>query len=301
MKKRVDPLVFRNIFLGCLKQAYTQQEANKLIYFPTKSLLRSPENARSAKDFLSKIKKNSQNISPVDLYLKGVETLAEPVPKEKVYEILRSLVNSSSTSRQDCLTIVIIPGIFSEFIDTKVFEEVFSKKTSSFRSSWRKQLSRYRKLIRAKESGLKLQDRSDHDLQYSLQELGYVDRRIEDLIAVSSVDDKDGSSLINVITFKTERLSLESFGDTAVKADIFSRRLNKFFSILGVIPKNIAFLGYSRGTCVGLEMLSQAKKNKEAWLPYVRAMISMGGVTYGSELADESINARNLDLKSIPA
>jgi pimeloyl-ACP methyl ester carboxylesterase len=75
-------------------------------------------------------------------------------------------------------------------------------------------------------------------------------------------------------------------GDIEKSAETFNRRLNRYFEIMGA-PGELAVLGYSRGTMISLEMLAQAKKSDETWLKNLRAMISVGGVTYGSALADK--------------
>jgi hypothetical protein len=50
----------------------------------------------------------------------------------------------------------------------------------------------------------------------------------------------------------------------------------------------VAFVGYARGTPLGLEMLSQAKRESLPWLSRVKGMISLSGVVLGSTLADDA-------------
>jgi hypothetical protein len=126
-------------------------------------------------------------------------------------------------------------------------------------------------------------------------------------VHVSSIDDANGLPLVNVVLMDTRFMSLESLGKIASRAELFSRRIAKMNEILayngGSAPKNIAFMGYSRGTPIALEMLARAKEDpaKHPWIARTRAMISLGGVIYGSDLADDAMNIRAQDPPSAPA
>jgi hypothetical protein len=165
------------------------------------------------------------------------------------------------------VTFVIVPGVLGEFIDSRAFEEVFSK-NSSFKSEW-----------------TKLADQAGStDTRYSLEQNGQVTEKMSNLINAASVDDENGKPLYKIVILKTLLGSMESVGKNEEKAQIFNRRLQKYYQITH--DPNIVLLGYSRGTPLALEMVVQATKNHLSFMTSVKSVVSYAGVIMGSALAD---------------
>lgn len=165
------------------------------------------------------------------------------------------------------MTIVIVPGLFGEFIETRAFEEVFAR-NSTEKTKWKQNF----------------QNRLMVDDQYDLEANQIRKVPLADLIDVASVDDKDGQPLLKLVILKTKLGSLESIGSGVEKAKIFNRRLEAFAKLNK--EENIVLLGYSRGTPLALEMVSQAESQKLTYLSKVKGLVSYAGVILGSSLAD---------------
>ena len=268
---------FRNVFAGALGAGYSEQDVKKLIYAPSNEILYPPSgDFKDGASFLKAAAHSVARLNPVNLYQLGAAIPLSPVPESEIESTLRT----TGSNINDRPTIVVVPGIFGEFIDCRSFEEVFSKPQTAYGTYW--------------ENALKVDNDPKHriDMGYSLADYGYQLRDIKDLVSVGSVDDKNGKPLVNIVLLNTKKLSLESIGDVSEKAEIFNRRLNKFFKIAGT-PKNLIVLGYSRGTVVGLDMMATANAHSadNPWIKSVRAMVALGGVTYGSDLADLATNS----------
>jgi len=164
-------------------------------------------------------------------------------------------------------TIVIVPGLFGEFIETRAFEEVFAR-NSSEKTKWQKMV----------------QNKMMVDDQYNLEKDAFQKARLADLIDVASIDDKKGNALLKLVILKTATGSLESIGSGEEKAQIFNRRLQMFINLNK--EENVVLLGYSRGTPLALEMIAQAQEKKMPYLSKVKAVVAYAGVILGSSLAD---------------
>jgi hypothetical protein len=164
-------------------------------------------------------------------------------------------------------TIVIVPGLFGEFIETRAFEEVFARKSSE-KIKWQQMI----------------QNRLMVDDQYNLEKNQFEKVRLADLIDVASIDDKKGNALVKIAILKTKLGSLESIGSMAEKAKIFNRRLQAFAKLNK--EENLVLLGYSRGTPLALEMVAQAQQQNLPYLAKVKAVVAYAGVILGSSLAD---------------
>ncbi|MBF0363357.1 MAG: hypothetical protein HQK49_20210 [Oligoflexia bacterium] len=146
-------------------------------------------------------------------------------------------------------------------------------------------------------------------------EIGYTNSPIEELVEISGltvgdfitkkdtsnasitsngIDDSD-QEVARVIFMKSPMYSLESIEDYSLTSEAYIRRLSKVFSILDETPNNIYLLGYSRGSLVGLEMLRTAKKlsNKYQWTQNIKGYVSLSGVIYGTDYADEVLCEKN--------
>lgn len=193
---------------------------------------------------------------------------------EKMYSSEKSLTDSSINQnqilnliKQRQITFVIVPGLLSEFIDTRAFEEIFAR-NSSYKMQWQNMADS------AKAA----------DKRFDLEKNSEQAEKLSDLINAASVDDSNGQALFKLIILKTHIGSLESIGDNVEKAQIFNRRLQKYFDLTQ--DKNMVLVGYSRGTPLALEMAVQADRNHLSYLNNVRAVVSYAGVVTGSALAD---------------
>ena len=167
------------------------------------------------------------------------------------------------------LTLVILPGVFGEFIPNRPFEEIISRPSAEADA------------FRAAVKAAGVTDRS-----YDLKSMTEKERSLEELVHVGAIKSRNGRTGARVVLFNTPFMSLESLGDARSRAQIFGRRLGKYLELTG--PQKIALVGYSRGTILGLEMLASAEKRGDDWLKSVVAMVSFGGVVWGSALADDT-------------
>ena len=271
---------FRRILTGYLSAAgLSEAQIAQVIYSTPASLSLAPS-VNSASDFISQVDKLGQSLQPKDFYQ---NSLAQKGPGYAKDDLVARL-------RQEPLTIVIFPGVFGEFIPTHAFEEVFKNKNSAA----------------SKEFALKSANSNLTDTSLSMNELKIEDgdsmpMKVMPLIhyfKVASIDDENNQPLVRVVIFDTEPMSLETLGTMRENSQRFTRRLEKFFQLMGV-PKNMAFLGYSRGTMVALDTLSYNHSLQKPWLHNVKAMISVGGVTYGTALADDAFNAKSNNGKML--
>jgi dienelactone hydrolase len=172
-----------------------------------------------------------------------------------------------SLVRQKTLTIVVVPGVLGEFIDIRAFEEVFSR--DSF----------------AKRQWAALSKRTNAmDQRFDLEKLKQVPQKLSELVDVASIDDAAGKPMIKLVILKTILGSLESVGSNSQSAAVFNRRLQKYINLTN--DQNVVLLGYSRGTPLALEMVTQAESQKLPYLSRVKALVSYAGVVSGSALAD---------------
>lgn len=193
-------------------------------------------------------------------------TLTELARDSKSVE-LPAPVDSDSILKTSPITVVIVPGVFGEFIPIDPFQEFFAA-PSTFRSLFHRRVADTRKQL----PSFLLRD-------------GAIKKNLSDLIHVGSIRGKDGQELVPIIVFHTKEMSLESLGMIEDRAQIFSDRLRAYLELTGQNQK-LLFVGYSRGTVIGLEMLARAEQNREQWLANVVGMVSLGGVVWGSSLAD---------------
>ncbi len=253
-----------------------------------------------ARGMLCKMHDVYANVTAQELYNRGSQ--AKPTPIDLT--ALTQKLNSKD------LLIVVVPGIFGEFIQKRAFEEVFPVQRkdgtfdndSAFARQWREALeAKSSAEIYDRECSKVTAQSSVCDEQELLARLspekkdrGQQNVSMGQLMNVGSLDDANGRPSVRVVLFQMDPMTLESLGKQENNAKIFTRRLEKFFEILGHTPSSIAFVGYSRGTDYALEMLSQAKKENKPWLGNVKAMVSLGGVVFGSALADDVVlNKKN--------
>ena len=173
--------------------------------------------------------------------------------------------NIAGLLRKRTLTIVVVPGVLGEFIDTRAFEEIFAR-NSSYRREW------------------ETRSRMAVDERFALEKQGNQQELLSNLINAASIDDSSGQPLVKLVILRTLLGSMESVGSNNEKALIFNRRLQKYLNIMK--DQNIVLLGYSRGTPLALEMITQAERNRLPYLASVKGVVSYAGVIGGSALAD---------------
>lgn len=169
--------------------------------------------------------------------------------------------------RNRTLTLLVVPGVLGEFIDTRAFEEVFSR-NSTAKKEWEQIIA----TTRAKDERFILQDMTKAPIS------------LGDVVNVASIDDSQGTPLVKLVILKTLLGSLESVGTNKEKAAIFNKRVQKYMDLSK--DQNLVMLGYSRGTSLALEMVVQAQRQNLSYLPKVKALVSYAGVVSGSALAD---------------
>lgn len=245
--------------------------------------------------FFDEVKTHFPGISQIelqDLHFVGDEIVHKALQSGTVYSSL-SILGTTNLARQSQvsataptielskkrkrpLTMVIVPGLVAEFIQNRAFEEVLSPFSTEYLA--------FQNLV--KEKNVK-----DHVAYLGLYRRGGSEEEIakpvplDQLLALGNLD--IGENRVRVLLFGTLLGSLETLGRPEDTATIFKRRLEKYLELTG--PQDIAFVGYSRGTSIALEMMTQAQAEKKAWLGDVKGMISLSGVVWGSALADDFI------------
>ena len=190
----------------------------------------------------------------------------QPVKTANVDEVLR----------KQTPTLVIFPGIFAEFIRVRAFEEVFAAPSVA-----QKQFQASLQAAQAKPQLAQLL----RDPSFNSASMKAEDVPLSQLIEVASIDDAKGNALTRVVLMKSPFLSLESVGDQSLQAQIITRRLEKYLALTGA--QKLVFVGYSRGLNTALETLAVGAREKKAWVKDVHAVVSYGGVVFGSSIADD--------------
>lgn len=175
--------------------------------------------------------------------------------------------------------IVIVPGIFSEFIESRAFEALYLRGDSQFSSLFKQRLEL-------------APERIKQDQQFKLKNISFENPDGFQLVNLDQLF-HFGKTTVNgheipVVLFQTAPMTLETLGDTKSRATTFNRRLTKLFQVIGEIPDSIVLVGYSRGATFALEMLNQGNRQKLPWIDSVKSMASLGGVIHGSILADNA-------------
>lgn len=293
-----DARLFRQIFLNEVRLAnqgaqvqITDDQLQSLHLLPDDSVLQAL-GAQSVSSAMANLGKTDiQRILGKTLKGSGTSLFLSPA--------LPAVVNADSSD----VTFVIVPGVFGEFIKTHAFEEIFEKK-GAFAAEFAD------KAAKAGADGVDyvemienyIPKKEDHADQPNIKiELGRVNGQVRTQKSLSDLilagETQAAGRRVRVIIFHTEEGSMESLGNHVARAQTFTRRLEKYLRIMGA--QNLAFVGYSRGTVLGLEMLAQAKTNSAFWLKDVKAMISLSGVAFGSSLADSAYDDVNSPMHKI--
>ncbi len=173
------------------------------------------------------------------------------------------------------VTIVIIPGIFGEMIDTAPFDEIYDlNETSTLRRAYDEQLK----------------SKQTKSRRLNLRNLRIEEVSLGEVVRAGSIDDQAGRPLVNVIFLKAHPGSLETFGTIAQNSELYKERLDTYFKLMGVPANGFTLLGYSRGALPALEMAADFTDERQLakfpWGKKLTGMISHGGPLYGTPTAD---------------
>jgi len=267
------PALFRNDLYTYLKRegGYSDDAIKKLVLMPTRGAI-VPEVTPRADAPLAPYDAAFARMRPSDFYERGLEA---PLALQRGPD-----GGLESELRRAPVHIVVVPGIFGEFIPVAPFEEVL-RRGGTAQSDWARALA-------AAEADPAKADLV-HDRQFSAAKTKDVERSLRDLVRVGSIDDADGTPLVTVTYLKPELGSLETFGTLDENADYYLGRLEKYFAVTGA-PERLYVMGYSRGTATALNLVTRARDARASWMPKLRGVIALAGVVYGSPLADAALS-----------
>jgi hypothetical protein len=264
---RFGPALFRNDLYTYLKRDghYSDEQIRQLVLMPT-------EEALTARGAMQAYDAAFARMRPTDFYQQGLVT-----PLVKKIGPNGPLENEL---RRNPVHIVVVPGIFGEFIPVSPFEEVF-RYGGAASVTWDRKM-------KALEAEPAKNEDLVHDRQFAAAEVKDVSRSMRDLVRVGSIDDSDGTPLVTITYLRPELGSLETFGTLDENADYYLTRLEKYFKIIGA-PEHLYVMGYSRGTPTALNLVSRAQAAHAPWMPKLRGVIALAGVIYGTQLADAAL------------
>ncbi len=253
---------FRDVFRDVALK-YDKDESTVLnsLLLPMPEGLRTPNSAlraSSPRKALEAITVHGRSASSLKLYEHGVQTpFGERGNTDEIF------------AAKGPATFIVVPGMLQESLDDDMFAEI-TEVPNSFNQ-------RYGYLL----------DQAQ-DFAYDWGELGEKDVKLSSKVRIGSLDDPEGKPLVQLIVLRSAFGSFETIGPIKRSAETYLRRINK---ILELLPpesyRNLYFVGFSRGTMISLEML--AKVYREGSYPLLRSLkgvITLGGVVYGSDLAD---------------
>jgi len=256
-----DAATFRNIFYSYAKSQYSTSDIQKLIFQPKADFFKTGPVAGDVDAVLKERAKAFSRFSPKELYDDGVATPANEVD---ALDLDDALANHP-------ITLVVIPGIFGEFILHYPFHEVLEKKDSAFAKEWATAAVEHRA----------------EDPVFDLETLAETPRDMKEIIEAASIDNAEGKAVVRVIYLKPLLGSLETLGTLEDSSKLYLRRLNKLWAMLGP-QENIYLIGYSRGLNVALDVMNRAEASPGdyPWREKVKGIVSLGGTLYGSDIAD---------------
>lgn len=260
---RLGPKAFRNTFAHYLRKDGLDDDAIHDVVYLAPEEVTDPKIDPDPAAPLARLDARFRGIRPSALYQHGRD-----VP-------IRDVVDVEGALAARPVHIVVLPGIFGEFIDVAPFEEVYQAKSSAARVRWER-------LIAEKAAS---PDATDATFDPKL--VKEAPRSLASLVRTGSIDDADGKPLVTVSYMVPPLGSLESLGTLEDNAAVYLRRLRKYFALVGA-NEDVYVLGYSRGAATALEVVAQAtqKPADNPWTGKLKGVISLAGVLYGSQLAD---------------
>jgi hypothetical protein len=234
----------------------------------------------TAQDKLESLDDVFKTVKPSQLYKNGQET---PFSNDSVADLENKL-------RAHPMHIVIVPGIFSEFIPVTPFEELFRADTAARREFAEKgsKVTDTRLFVADMKPGKK--PGTYEATRRAVALTGGEADGSDALVRVGSIDDADQKPLVKVAYLKANTGSLEDFGTLEEDTATYLHRLDAYFKAVGQPNENVYLMGYSRGAVTGLDLLVKAKADVDShpWAKNIKGFISHAGVIYGSQLADAS-------------
>ncbi|MBF0443932.1 MAG: hypothetical protein HQK54_18635, partial [Oligoflexales bacterium] len=260
-----DQTLFRNIFYTYAHEKYMDQDIKEMVLYPLREFVTPPMSMSESGD-------------PIAAFYSKEERMAKLRPEMAYYKSLETgFTQLGDISRHDAVTIILIPGILGEFIEYAPYEEVLSSKANQTEGSFQSTVNERLKDV--------------YDSAYSLQHLKEIRQPLSKLLRTGSIYDKDGKAVVNLIYMNPLFASLETLGKLTDNNEIYDRRLDRFFEIMGPM-KNLYFMGYSQGALVALTYLNHLKENTDShpWSNEIKGMISLSGVLHGTAISDTALD-----------
>lgn len=269
---------FRNIFFANGQSQYSQEQLSSLLFIPTQELDNSDLQEPFTNDPLQKFDSVATHWMPSGAYNLGKTTL----PCTESSQVQRD-------PEENPPLFVLIPELLAEIVAHAPLAEVTNNPNSPFTQEWQNQI--------LKPSNARL----TWDKSFNLSSLSTRPVPMSDLVTTGSIEDEHGHTLANVMALRARMGSMESIGTPQESATMFLPRLEKFLRIMGT-PQKIYLMGYSRGATIALEMLARATAHPDLfpWVSNMRGIISLGGVNFGSVVAD-NILTKGTPLNRIDA
>lgn len=249
-----DVELFRNIFRSYAMSSYPDSEIRKMVLFPSSSMTSPLDPTAAFKSLQEKEYVLSKDL-PSDLYL---NSLMDDFESQK-----------NPLDHKEPITIIVLPGVLGEFIDSSPFEKIFSSK-SRFKSKVERLFKKEKEPV------------------YFLSSMNSQQIKFTRLVRTGSIDDVLARPMVKLIYLKPMFASLESMGDLHENNLIYENRLEKLFAKIGT-PKNLYILGYSQGATVALEFVRHiSKDSRPNWAAKLKGLISLAGVLHGSAIAEKA-------------
>jgi hypothetical protein len=252
--EREADVVFRDLLAWHMaREGFIPDEALEAAYLTPPEYKKQPTHPDPSK-FLDILEDRFSKARVADFYDYGKEN-----PPTK---------RAPSMSGAKLATIIVVPGIFGEFIKNYPFHEIVTNEGSVYHKTWQSKID------------------AIEDEVYSLYELNQDKRALGQLLKLGSYD-IDGKPWVNVVMLVAKEGSCETLGtiDSAIPA--YLRRLDKLFATVED-DSDLYFMGYSRGEVVALEMARQLASQQTAhpWSRRVKGVIGLAGVYYGAQMAE---------------
>lgn len=268
-------MAFRDLYTAIAwREGASAPAIAKQVLLPPQSLGAAlPPAALAAADPIAAVAPRFQTLCPSQLYENGLQVAGqeEPDPRPGL--------------AAEPVTLLVVPGILAEWIDDVPFEEVMQNQQSSFARAHAAALAALRTQA------------------YDVQALAKTERSLGELVTVASLDDASGHALVNLILLRPVLGTLET---VAAHAEVLPVLLDRIDLVMRALPlaatPALHVLGYSRGGPLGLELLAAAFADAPAhpWTARVRGFVSLAGVLYGSELADQTVaDAGSMDYRAL--
>jgi len=279
--------VFRNVMYSYLKETnYPDERIQQAIFLQPPELASESDYTNDADAGFDLLRKKFSHYRPSDIYNYGKKTSFQKIENP-----------ISVFDKSGPVTIVIVPGIFGEFIENRPFEEALDR--GSFYARYHQILSNQKTKIKSLAAGCDIvgmgpEEAKGNYLSGGNIELKSVQVSLDQAVSLGSIDDANGEPVINVILLRPGVASLETLGTIESNTETYLPRLNQIFEVLpSSLTKNIYIMGYSRGGAVALDLVVKAweKRKNYPWIKRVQGVIGLGGVFYGSEVADDAVSS----------